>query len=327
MPQTFRTTATPLDCQGLITHSTPLLILGSCFADNIGARLRDSLFDICVNPFGTLYNPASIAACARRLADPATGFTAADIVQRDGLWHSWGAHSSLSRTGTQQAFLSHLEATRARAAAFARTAAVAIITLGTTHIYTRPGYGTVANCHKFPATEFQERDLGLDECVSHLTDTIAALRSLSPEIHIILTVSPVRYLSQGLAANSLSKATLRLAADAAARQCPDVTYFPAFEILNDDLRDYRFYAADMKHPSDTAVDYIADIFASSFFNPDTRSLADTCAKFTRRLAHRTLSPDSPAAEAFAQATAAFAAQLTAAHPCLAPRIQALSEKL
>ncbi|MDE5744271.1 MAG: GSCFA domain-containing protein, partial [Paramuribaculum sp.] len=253
----FRTPVAPLPRKGLISHTTPLLMLGSCFASNIGAKLQRDMFDVIVNPFGTLYNPASIAAACGCIA---TGghFTEGDIVEREGRLHSWHCHSSLSsETLDREEYLSTLNHLIDKLHADMRDVSAAILTFGTRHVYRLKSNGmVVANCHKLPAAEFEEADMDVEQCTGYMEKAVAALRSINPDMKIVLTVSPVRYVGEGLHNSTLSKSTLLIACESVSGRYDGIIYFPSYEIMMDDLRDYRFYAADMKHPSDVAVDYI-----------------------------------------------------------------------
>lgn len=284
----FRTESTPLRLNGLISHTTPVMLLGSCFAANIGARMEEEGFDVCVNPFGTLYNPASIASLCSRMAG-GKEFDSGDMAWRDGAWHCWHAHSSLSYPGNEPEALERLNGALARAAEFLKRSRIVILTLGTRHIFSLAGTKTVvANCHKFPAATFSEADLSVCQAETLLRSAISDIRRVSPGATVILTVSPVRYTSGDLHSNTLNKATLHLACDAVVGSVEDTIYFPAYEALVDDLRDYRFYAADMKHPSEIAVDYIYSLFAESFYSPSTKALAAQSLRQSRRKAHRPL---------------------------------------
>jgi len=244
-----------------IDHNTPALMVGSCFTDNIGSRLSNDGFNVSVNPMGVLFNPASISGALRRALD-GTPYTADDLVEYDGVWHCLD-FASRRQGQDPHKLLSSLNDDFREFAAKAREAKVWIVTFGTAWVFDRAdNHHTVGNCHKLPMDFFVRRRLD----VSEIVDT---WKGLCHDRHVIFTVSPVRHLADGMHGNSLSKATLMLAIDNLCRDC-GAEYFPAFEIVNDQLRDYRFYAADMKHPSDVAVDFIYDRFASVYFTPDTR---------------------------------------------------------
>lgn len=309
----FRTSLSPLDHQGEITHSTPLLLMGSCFTDSVGALLRDELFQVMCNPFGTIYNPASISRLLQRIA-AGTRFTEDELVEAHGLHHSFMAHSSLSGASAEEVTAT-LNDRLDDAVRFISTASTAIVTLGTSYVYRLRGSSeVVSNCHKLPAALFTRNRLTVAEATGYMEESIDALRRLRPDIKVIFTVSPIRHTSDGLHENQLSKSTLLLAVDTVSASRPDVLYFPAYEAMMDDLRDYRFYASDMKHPSDVAVKYIHDLFATSFFNPSTLQTAREAVKLTKRLSHRRLTASQAEYEHFTNDTINMARRLQESHP-------------
>lgn len=286
----FRTEIEPIPgLQGVIDHSQPVVMLGSCFTDNIGARLAEGGFDVDVNPAGTLFNPLSILSTLERIAD-GRRFTADDLVRdADGVWHSFDLHSRFSSRDAAKVTARANDRFDRAARAF-RNAGVAIITLGSAVVFEHVSGRVVANCHKFPAADFTRVALTLETTVGALRDIVGTLRRMSPGVRVIFTVSPVRHTAYGLHGNQLSKATLLLAVDTIVGRSAsnDIIYYPAYEIVNDDLRDYRFYDEDLKHPSKMAVDYIYDHFQSTFFTAATRDKARMAARQARQQAHRPL---------------------------------------
>ncbi|MCH5326330.1 MAG: GSCFA domain-containing protein [Duncaniella sp.] len=282
----FRSEQPPIQGhEGTVNHRHPLLLVGSCFADNIGAELSADLFNVCVNPFGPLYNPLSVLSAVGRLASGAT-VSAEELFERDGYWHHWGFHSRYSRPECE-ASIEAMNSAIADGSNTLRNASAIFITLGTTSCYILKETGSVvANCHKLPSGTFSRRELSLQEVTNTLAATVALIRKCNPEDKIVFTVSPLRYLADGLHANSIIKATLMLAVEEITHSCADTLYFPAYEIMIDDLRDYRFYADDLKHPSLMAVSYIYHLFGRSFFSQDTLKAAEAGRRITRRLAHR-----------------------------------------
>lgn len=271
--------------QGVIDHSQPVVMLGSCFTDNIGSRLVESGFQVDINPAGTIFNPLTIENTVGRLARRVE-FSTADLVQdANGVWHSFDLHSRFSSTAPELVVIRANERFAA-AADFYRRARVAIVTLGTAWIFEHDSGAVVANCHKFPAADFTRVRLTVETVVRSLESTVAMLRAMSPGIKVIFTVSPVRHTADGLHGNQLSKSTLLLALDMVAMRDGDVIYYPAYEIMNDDLRDYRFYADDLKHPSNMAIDYIYQHFQDTFFTAATRETARESTRRARRASHR-----------------------------------------
>ncbi len=331
---------TQVACEKSITiaHSEPVCVLGSCFADEMGARLEAAGFDVLRNPFGTLYNPASIAAAVERL-DSAAPFTAADCVEMGagaGRIGSFSHHTSFARP-TAEEFLAHANARLKEDAARWHRCSTVILTLGTARVWRaleRPGQPVVANCLKRPAREFAHELLSVEAC----TDLLNSIIKAHPEKQFLLTVSPIRHLGDGAHLNTISKSTLHLAiasslasltgesdpADGkrAAPVLPDgegsaaagfvapnpvpasagsedgsraagtpgrfpsaVSYFPAYEILMDELRDYRFYADDLVHPAASAVQIIWERFLDACTDPADRERILTAERASRASAH------------------------------------------
>lgn len=245
-----------------------MLFVGSCFADNIGRRFKDEMFRATVNPFGVMYNPASILHTVERT----------DVAPR-----------------------------------------VAVFTLGTNHVYILRETGEIVdNCQKRPHRLFEERELTVEECKDYLLRAVNILRERRPDVKVIITVSPIRYAKYGFHGSQLSKATLLLAADLLIKETTlnrelsiskdvslndeqggaVVTYFPAYEIVNDELRDYRFYADDMLHPSPVAVEYIWQRMVETFFSDEAKTFLREWAPLKKGFSHRPLNPDGDEYKAF-----------------------------
>lgn len=256
---------TPVSSERLSTElalSDRIMVLGSCFADNVGQRLADSGFDVCVNPFGTLYNPASISAAVSRLTS-GTPFTVEDCVEMGagaGKICSFEHHTSFARADAEE-FLAVANSSLDEASAFWRCCNRVIITFGTAMVWRRGGK-VVSNCLKRPAKEFIHEMLPVDEickCIDAITRPVPG----ATEKRFIFTVSPIRHLGDGAHVNTLSKSSLQLAVSRSG-----CDYFPAYEIMMDELRDYRFYAEDLVHPSRQAVEYIYEKFRDAAFRPE-----------------------------------------------------------
>lgn len=238
-----------------VSLNDKIVILGSCFADNMGQKMVDLGFDVCLNPFGTLYNPVSVCNSVARLTS-GIPFSKDECVQMGagaGLVCSFSHHTSFARR-TEDEFLQVANASLKEASLRWKAASKVIITLGTAWIYEYLRSGeTVSNCLKIDAKEFSRRRLSVRETATLLMNMIAR----HPDKEFLFTVSPIRHLKDGAHGNQLSKSTLLLALDEVLAKFPErCEYFPAYEIVLDELRDYRFYAADMIHPSDQAVDYL-----------------------------------------------------------------------
>ena len=241
-----------------------MLFVGSCFADNIGRRFVDDKFRATVNPYGVMYNPASIMHTVKRW----TG----ELVE---------AQSEASDSGSDVI------------QAINEAPQTAVFTLGTNHVYVLNETGEIVdNCRKRPQRLFTERELSVDECADYLRDAVTMLRQINPSVRIIITVSPIRYAKYGFHGSQLSKATLLLAADKLTKEMDNVVYFPAYEIVNDELRDYRFYREDMLHPTDQAVEYIWQRFGETFFSKQTRKFLEEWHPIKAALAHRPFNPEA-----------------------------------
>ena len=293
-----------------------ILFVGSCFADAIGQRFRDEAFPATVNPYGVMYNPASILHTLQRLAATSAGSVVAASPAVSGLPADISTTPAVSPAGPRVAFL----------------------TLGTNHVYRLKATGEIVdNCEKRPVSLFQEEKLSVDQCADYLRQSIDLLRSLNPDIHIVMTVSPIRYRKYGYHESQLSKATLLLVIDMllasavggfpantsvaatppAAFPAGSVSYFPAYELVLDELRDYRFYAPDMLHPSAQAVDYIWERLVDSYFSPAAKDYLAEWRPLKQALAHKPFNPDSPDYRAFHEQTLAKVAELQKKYPHLA----------
>lgn len=268
------------------------LVLGSCFAAHIGGWLREGKMPVCVNPFGVLYNPASIAQALERLAS-GRPFGEDELFEHNGLWHSFGHHGDFSGKD-RETTLANINHALTDGATALKRADYLMLTLGTAWVYERQGK-VVANCHKLPAQEFKRRRLSVAEMVGMLAEQIDRW----PKKKVILTISPVIHRGDGLVENQLSKSSLIVAAHELVSRFPErVHYFPAYEIVTGELRDYRFYAEDMCHPSPLAVEVVRERFAEALLTPEARELMTEAAVLRRAMDHRPLHPESAEYERF-----------------------------
>ena len=288
----FRTEIEPAPRSVRIGYDNRILTLGSCFAAHIAGRLAAAKFHVIENPSGILFNPLSIAAAIRSYALPAA-VTREELGFDGEVWYHFGFHGDFSAPTADEA-LRRMNAARQAGAAALRTADRVILTLGTAWVYEREGQ-IVANCHRRPAAEFTRRRLDVEEIV----ETIAALLEgpLAGK-QILLTVSPVRHLGDGLEGNAVSKAALRLAVEELKQSFRCVDYFPAFEILTDDLRDYRFYADDLVHPAPQAIAYVWEKFVQTALDDRARQLLPEVEAIVAAAAHRPRNPHGEAHRAF-----------------------------
>ncbi len=265
-----------------IGYDSRIFAAGSCFAESISARLAAAHFRVTTNPTGILFNPASIAAMLERVSEcrmPDAG----EIVCSGGRTFCFDAHSSLARHTPEQAAEALGDAIR-RGHEALHAASHLIITLGTAWVYALKSDGRiVANCHKQPHSLFGRKRLGVSDTVNLLEPLMSGILR---DKHVIMTVSPVRHTADTLAGNSASKAVLRLAIEELAARCPNVEYFPSFEIMNDDLRDYRFYGEDLVHPTPQAVEYIWELFSKAALSAEALALLPRVEKIVAATAHR-----------------------------------------
>lgn len=279
----------------IIRHESQIWTIGSCFADNVGDRMLADGFETEVNPLGTLYNPLSILNSVSSLVRGKV-YTPADLFLHEGKYRSYDFHSLFSR-GSAQDTADFINGTLERLRSQFGRLATLILTFGSARCFRLKETGQpVANCHKQHPGLFALDDLTVEVCAEAISETISLLRRVCPRLtSIILTVSPIRHKAYGLHADKLSKATLLLACDkvisaqgsaASPGTIPPLSYFPSYEIMMDDLRDYRFYAADMVHPSEVAVDYIYEKFKQVYCTDVTRAEAASRLRAFRRTLHR-----------------------------------------
>ena len=324
----FRTTVKTGENRGWLHHSDHVVLLGSCFSDNIGGKMHGALFNAMVNPMGTLYNPMSIARGVKRLIDcePVAG---KDLFMQGGVWNSYDFHSRYSLPD-KQAAIDRMNGRIEQGHKALANARLLTVTLGTAMVYRLKATGEiVANCHKVPQHEFERKMATVQEMSQVLDDMVKQLRAFNPELRIILTVSPIRHIADGLDTNSLSKASLRVAIhEVVSRHCDYCDYFPAYEIMMDDLRDYRFYASDMVHPSDVAVEYIWQAFQATYLDDRSALAVARCERVHKRLQHRPMSTSRETVERFNADTVSVVRNLIKEYPYLAenPELQQVIDR-
>lgn len=386
----FRTEISIKASSNKISHSSNTLLMGSCFAESIGEKLEYFKLPVLVNPCGILFNPVSIANAFRFICNK-TIFTEHDLIQYDGLWHSFFHHGSFSNANNQNC-LTEINRNISDANAWIKNTSTIIITLGTAYVWEHRSSKTiVSNCHKIPSTEFNHFMLSVADVERSLQSIIENIKSLNPEVTVIFTVSPIRYLNHGAHQSQLSKATLLLAVDniqklqmlrqasnnegndtnaKMLRQAqhdeslalghhelvevfssichstsnvsrknvstqqnenladghpelvegqtnnPNIEYFPSYEIMMDDLRDYRFYAEDLVHPTSQAVDYIWGKFSDCYFTPETIELNKKIDAYQKALHHKVMNPESQSGQKFKEHITQLRNNLGKMHPFL-----------
>lgn len=261
-------------------------MIGSCFSEHIAERMLHAGFHVASNPFGIMFNPASIARTIERMATEQT-YSADDLTLSGVRWVSFDFHGDFASRNADEVVERMNRAVEQGAKAL-READTVVLTLGTAWVYRLNGE-VVANCHKLPAQMFSREMMTVEEITSRLINTI---ENYLHSKRVVLTVSPIRHVADGLDANSLSKAVLRVAAANVAERLEQVSYFPSFEIMNDDLRDYRFYAEDMVHPSSVAVDYIWERWCEWAIAPSAQTAMHEVERLWRAAHHRPNDPES-----------------------------------
>lgn len=279
-------------------YADAILALGSCFAQNMSQCLSERLFNVCANPFGTLYNPLSIATALEYLLDDAPIQRAA-LVAHDGQWLHWQFHHDMAGPDADSV-LNRLNETLNQARQHLQQAHCLLLTWGTAWVYRlRDNDMVVANCHRVPAAAFQRSRLEVADILAVWQPLLNRLHQRFPQLSIVGSVSPIRHLKDGLVNNQRSKATLLLALHQLADAHPNwVHYFPAYELLLDDLRDYRYYSDDLTHPSPLAINYIWDAFESTALASEEAMLRAQVERLQRAVAHRPRHPKSAAHQAF-----------------------------
>ena len=295
----FRTLISAKKSHHDIQHQDRILSLGSCFAEHIGERLRQNKFSTIINPFGILYNPISISKSLHSLLDESL-FTSKDLFSYMDLWHSFAHHGSFSNPD-QAICLAKINQQLSSAREQLKQSKYLLLTLGTAHVFRyKKTDEVVANCHKLPNTDFDRIRLSVSDISKSLSIVFEQLHQFFPDLQIIVSISPVRHLRDGHLENQRSKASLLLSLTEMEEQFKFVHYFPSYELLLDDLRDYRFYKEDMIHPNDTAINYIWDFFTTTYFNSTTTNLITKIEKILKASQHRPLRPSTKAHQQFIQ---------------------------
>lgn len=273
-----------------ITHQDRVMLVGSCFSDNIYDKLKLHGFHVFSNPNGIVYNPISICNSLQRILNNQP-YDENELIQNGDLWHSFDHHGSFSSISKNECLLK-INHTFSKAIEFLSQTNVLIITLGTALVFERvANKKIVANCHKRPSTEFDQYLENPQKIAQSILNLWNQLTDLNPDLKLILTISPIRHLKNSAHLNQLSKSTLFVAIHQL-EKLKNIYYFPAYEIVMDELRDYRFYQDDLCHPTNLAVEYIWEKFTKAFFNSATQKIAIEANSINLAKFHRPINPES-----------------------------------
>lgn len=280
-----------------IDYSSEILSIGSCFAENMGEKFSYFKFQNSVNPFGIIFNPVSIENLVSRVVNK-QNFTEADIFFHNDLWHCFEVHSELSNPD-KDAFLDNLNSLVDKLHFQISKFSHFQITYGTSWVYrNKASEQVVANCHKVPQSQFDKEILSAATIEKSIRNTVDLIQKVNPNCNFIFTVSPVRHIKDGFVENQRSKAHLITALQTSITQHPSSNYFPSFEIMMDELRDYRFYAEDMLHPNLTAINYIWERFSENYISDSCFSTMEEVSNIQKAMAHKPFNPDSDSHQKF-----------------------------
>lgn len=308
-----------------LDHQTPVMLMGSCFTDNIGNWLEDMLFPVDINPFGVVYNPVSVQSGLEIILRNKP-FSDKYLFRHNNRYHSWYHHSSFSGAD-RETVLERINSRIEKSHEHLKKARYLIITFGTARVYSLLESGNpVSNCHKVPQKEFKHELLSVESISDTWNALIRKLRSFNPELSFIFTVSPVRHWKDGYVGNQLSKSVLHLAIHTLLKENEGYCeYFPAYELLMDDLRDYRYYDTDLLHPGEMAIQYIREKFSDRFFAPETVAHNKKINELRKALNHRDLSGGSKEYQDFLGKQ--LEKIMTLQNQLNIPGLQALSEEI
>ena len=294
-------------------YDDSIMLCGSCFVENIGKKLENACFDVMINPAGILFNPESLATNIEDIIENKQ-LTTENLIFHNGLYHSFFHHSCLSNPAADTC-IQQINQTTTDAHHFLKRCNYLIITLGTAWVYHHKTRNViVSSCHKIPQQQFDKRLLSIHEITHRFSATITKLSEFNPNLKIIFTISPVRHIKDGFTENQQSKATLILSVKQLTEQFSNCLYFPVYELFMDDMRDYRFYASDMLHPSETAIEYVWKRFCETFFTQETQSVLNEAEKLYAAKQHRPFHATSDEYQKFQQLHQEKARQLALRFP-------------
>ena len=299
----FRTELSPIPLQQKLSISNKIFLIGSCFSENIGQKLLENKFETLINPFGLIFNPLSVVQLLEWIIENEKGETLEKklekfYVQYDEVWYNYHLHSKVASQDKEE--LKQIIKQRAKQTYhFLEKADIIILTFGTAFMYelieeenkNHNKRTAISNCHKQPKHLFEKKLINLETAKTKFENFLEKINSFETKKQIIITVSPVRHLKEGLVENSVSKSILRVLAHSVVEKFENVFYFPSYELVLDDLRDYRFYEDDLLHPNQQAIDYIWQKFSESYFDSTTRNFLKKWQKIRSSLAHKSFFPN------------------------------------
>lgn len=311
----FRTQLTPQKQQSQIDYNSKILLLGSCFTEHISQKLGYFKFDTLTNPFGIVFNSNALKTVVNQCVLNKV-YSQADLNQHNHLWFSFNHHSKFSSPDLKPT-LTGINSEIGEAHQFIKEATHIVITLGSAWVYTNNDSGKiVANCHKIPQQKFTKSLQNIDDIINDLDEIYSNIKSINSQAKLLFTISPIRHLGNGFAENMLSKAHLISAVQEHINHKKDSYYIPAYEIMMDDLRDYRFYEADMIHPNSTAINYIWDFFKSSWLSDKANIIMKEIDSIQKDLQHRPFNTNTESYQQFKNNLDKKIAAVTAIYPLI-----------
>lgn len=309
----FRTEVKIPESRDKFNYNSKAIMLGSCFTENIGEQLAKYKFDVNINPFGVIYNPISVGNSLKTLIDNKE-FSEEDLNFANDMWFSFSHHGRFSNADVNECLLS-INTEIKKSSLDLANSDVLYITFGTAWVFELIDSGAiVSNCHKLPAKEFNRYRLGVDEIVKFYKELIVSISIFNPNLKIVFTVSPIRHWKDGAHGNQLSKATLLLAIEQLVELFEQVSYFPSYEIVMDELRDYRFYGEDMLHMNSTSINYIWSRFVDTYMENESLAVMKRVDKIVSAVNHRPFNPDTVSHQQFITNTLSDVEKLESQYP-------------
>ncbi len=303
-----------------ISYRDKILLIGSCFSEEIGNKMKGLKLNVLQNPNGILYDPLSISEALASYIDNRP-VEESEIFELNGLWHSWKHHSIFSGLNKEDV-LSQINHSQSKAHLFLKEADLLIITLGTSYQYQlKKNNRPVANCHKAPSYFFKKKLLTIEETTFSLLEVLNKLKIFNPGLKIIFTISPVKHVKDGVIENNQSKARLIESAHTLIKKKDNIYYFPSYELVTDVLRDYRFYKSDLVHPNDTAINFVFEKFCDSLLDDEGKKIMEKIKSVINAMNHRPFLKESEAHQKFIRAQLANIHKMEKDYPLIDFRVE------